>query len=129
MPTKQQNFFNTTQPITSKSKWNLLPYFLYFIVTLFITIYIELNTEAWKGGFWSGFVHLQVLFYWGLFLVGCVSYFVIRRFFLKKVGFRYSFFVFLLNPFIIYILIVLDTEVFFDAVFIGSFAFYILFML
>ena len=129
MPTKQQNLSNTEQPNIPKTKWNLMPYFLYFLITLLMTFYLYNPFRQDYDGFFLDLRPEVLLLYWGLFIVGCVSYFVIRRLFIKKTGFKYSLFVFLLNPFII-LLFVYEEDITSTSPFlgIGFFAFYIFFM-
>jgi len=103
-----------------------MPYFLYFLVTLGITIYAYIIPEP--SGLGSVPRYIATFFYWGLFIVSFVSYYVTRKVFIKKEGFKYTLFVFLFNPYIIYSIYVIDEEFFYYAV-INLFTFYIFFML
>lgn len=110
----EKNLSNYPQPPQQRLKLWFLPYVLNFALPLTLSISYLLYPPSGIG---KALEAVTIIFYWGLFVISCVSYFVIRKIFIKKPGFRYSFFVFLLNPLMIYTLMLLDADIFFMPVF------------
>ena len=76
MPTKEQNFSNTSQPITPKSRWNLMPYFLYFILIFCLIYAISYLYGADNLG-------TQMILF-GFFVLIFISYYILRKYFIKR---------------------------------------------
>lgn len=99
-----QNLSPSNQFMYPYPMWTkMIPYFLYFIITLIVTVYIYLPHNSPRGGFINlDFRSIAVFFIWGMFVSASVSYFVVRKYFFKKRGFKYSILVFFGNiPFTI----------------------------
>lgn len=100
MPSKEKNIFNIPRASTSKSKWSLMPYFLYFLIPLIISVQAYIYRSTYSG-FESMLVGIGLYWHWGLFIVGCVSYYVTRKIFIKKVGVKYTIYVFIGVPLVV----------------------------
>jgi len=110
MPQKENNFSKTPQFINPKPWWvKVMPYLLYFLITLGGIIYLYWPEPYYVIDFLPGLTHLAALFNFGTFIVACTGYFIIRKFIAKKEGFKYSFYVFIANM----------TWVFIGLIFIG----------
>jgi len=97
MPTKDQNLSNTPQPITSKSKLYLMPYFLYFIL-IFLLIY----AISYLNG--ADDLRSQIIFF-GFFVLIFLSYYFLRKYFIKRE--------LKITPYLLYSLFFLTTAIIF----------------
>ena len=96
MPTQSKNTSGIPLPINQKPKWKFAPYLLYFVITVIGTLYLWANRGSKDNPFFN-LTYYVIALYWGLFLVAIVGYFAIRKYIVKKIGFKYSLFVFIVN--------------------------------
>lgn len=94
---KEKSLSNNPQLMIQKPKWKLAPYLLYFVITVIGTFFLFWTNRQFRNDPFYNAIYYVALLYWGLFLVACVGYFAIRKYIVKKIGFKYSLFVFIVN--------------------------------
>lgn len=101
----EKNLSNYPQPPQQRLKLWFLPYVLYFLIPIIITIIIPIISYIEEARWGSGFLDLKldyfiILIIWPICLFGFIIHYIIKRYLIKKVDAIYSIVTFFISIFL-----------------------------